>query len=297
MHHTQALLVDAFTEEPLTGNPAGVVPDASGLSRDQMLAVAGELGAAETAFLLPSGTADRRARFFTPTAEGDRSGHATIAGYAHLVSVGEIEPGRHALETNAGVLTVDVDDDETVWLPQPSVEVRSAAVDAETVATALGTDPTLLDVNGLPIGWASTGVPTLIVPVQLLEDLGQLAPDEAAIASLAEAADVSVVYAFSFDTLGRESTLHARAFVPTREPLEEPVTAAASGAAGAYLRHVGAFDGMPEELRFEQGHFVERPGRVRVRVGDRITVGGRAVAALDGTIAVPDLPEDDIIET
>jgi hypothetical protein len=45
------------------------------------------------------------------------------------------------------------------------------------------------------------------------------------------------------------------------------VTGTASGAVAGYLRAVEAFDGeFPAELRLEQGHFLDRPGRVRVRV-------------------------------
>lgn len=53
---------------------------------------------------------------------------------------------------------------------------------------------------------------------------------------------------------------------------------------------------MPDELRFEQGHFVDRPGTVRVQVGAEIRVGGRAVQSFDGEIVVPEFADDDIIE-
>jgi PhzF family phenazine biosynthesis protein len=41
----------AFTDRPTGGNPAGVVLDAAGMSDDEMLAIAAELGYSETAFL------------------------------------------------------------------------------------------------------------------------------------------------------------------------------------------------------------------------------------------------------
>jgi predicted PhzF superfamily epimerase YddE/YHI9 len=74
------------------------------------------------------------------------------------------------------------------------------------------------------------------------------------------------------------------------------VTGTASGACGAYLRHVGAFDSVPEEMVFEQGHFVNQPGTVSVRVGEEIRVGGRAVTTLDGSMVMPADDEDEIIE-
>jgi len=104
---------------------------------------------------------------------------------------------------------------------------------------------------------------------------------------------------FTFDALDRESTLHGRAWVPGAGIDEDPVTGTASGAAGAYLEHFDAFDDdTPEEMVFEQGHFVDRPGRVRVRAADGCapTVGGTAVATLDGDLSLPEADDDDILE-
>ena len=73
--------VDAFTREPFTGNPTGVVLNADGLTEAQMLAIARELNNAETAFILSADGADHtvRARFFTPRSEAGFVGHATVA--------------------------------------------------------------------------------------------------------------------------------------------------------------------------------------------------------------------------
>ena len=94
METRRALLVDAFTAEPLAGNPAGVVPDAEGLSDGQLAAVAAELGASETAFLTDGdGAANDRLRYFSPTTEVDLCGHATIATYGALFAEGAIDGG------------------------------------------------------------------------------------------------------------------------------------------------------------------------------------------------------------
>ena len=63
--------VDAFTTEKLSGNPAGVVPDARGLTDEEMGRIARELNNSETAFILPGkpGEYDVQVRFFTPTKE------------------------------------------------------------------------------------------------------------------------------------------------------------------------------------------------------------------------------------
>lgn len=336
METRRATLVDAFTTEPLAGNVAGVVPNADGLAADQMQRLATELGASETAFRFTAAgetdtdaaasTPTDRLRYFTPTTEVDLCGHATIATYASLYADGDIDAGERTLRTNVGDLTVTVDDDGTVWMRQqpPTVSLLPDAtddtgstdadgsgvtdpdtreIDAERLGAALGIDPAALrDVGAdLPIAVASTGLPWLVVPVNFLERLGEATPDTAALTAISEAYDVAGVYAFTFDTLEAESTLHGRAFAPAVGITEDPVTGTASGAMGGYLQAVEAFDGeFPDELRFEQGHFCDRPGYVRVRIGDTdeggVTIGGEGIVSLDGTIRLPAPDDDEIIE-
>ncbi|WP_331236155.1 PhzF family phenazine biosynthesis protein [Natronorarus salvus] len=290
----RACLVDAFTDEPLSGNVAGVVPDATGLSDEQCRAVARELNASETAFLTRSDGADRRIRYFTPTTEVDLCGHATVAAHALLREDGAIGPGTHTLETNVGVLDIDVEEDGTVWMTQDEPVVEEVDLDPEAVAETLGIDPESIETlaSDLPIARASTGLPFLVVPVDFLSALGSADPEMDVVKRLCESVDTVGLYAFTFDTLDADSTLHGRAFVPSLGIPEDPVTGTASGAVGGYLAHVGAFSPIPDVLRFEQGHYVDRPGTVRVRVGEEVRVGGRAVVSLDGTLSVPE-PEAD----
>ncbi|MFC6874487.1 PhzF family phenazine biosynthesis protein [Halobellus marinus] len=298
MDTRRVLLVDAFTADPLAGNAAGVVPTADDLSTDQMRAIARELAVSETAFVLPSETADRRLRFFSPTQEVDLCGHATIATHAHLHETGTIESGDHTVETEVGVLDVEVEPDGVVWMTQNNPRVERVTVDYDRLGDALGIDPAALEDVGadIPTAVASTGLPFLFVPVNFLEHLGGADPDQEAIAALAEEVDAAGIYAFTFDALDADSTLHGRAFAPGVGIPEDPVTGTASGACGAYLREVGAFDEFPDELQLEQGYFLDRPGTVRVQVGANVRVGGRAVTSLDGRLTVPPDEDDDIIE-
>lgn len=297
MHERRVLQVDAFTDEPLSGNAAGVVPDADGLADEQMQSIARELAVSETAFLLPSDDADRRVRYFTPTQEVDLCGHATIASHAHLFEAGEIDAGTHTLETSVGVLDIEVTEDGTVWMTGADPEVRRVDVEYDRVGEALGIDPAALrDVGAdLPLAVASTGLSFLAVPVNFLSNLGGADPDMNAVERLCEAVDAVGIYAFTFDALNLDSTLHGRMFAPLAGVPEDPVTGTASGAVGAYLREMGAFDTFPEEMVFEQGHFVDRPGYVRVAATDEVRVGGPAATAVDGTLRVPDVEEDDIL--
>ena len=299
-------LVDAFSTEPLAGNAAGVVPDADGLTDQQCQAVARELSVSETAFLFESEEADRRVRFFTPTQEVDLCGHATIGAHAWLDAERELAAGPHTLETNVGVLDIEIEDDRTVWMTQDIPTVEPREIPYSRLAEALGVDEaTLQDVGAeLPVARASTGLPFLVVPINFLESLGSVTPNLRAIETLSEEHDVAGIYVFTFDTLGSDSTLHARMFAPAAGVDEDPVTGTASGACGAYLHDVGAgaFDEPPEEMVFEQGHFVDRGGLVEIRVGHdkegrrAVRVGGQAVTSLTGEIEVPEYEDDGIIE-
>ena len=313
MDTVRTLLVDAFADRPLAGNAAGVVPDADGLTDDQMQSIARELSVSETAFLLSSDRADRRVRYFTPTREVDLCGHATVGSHYFLFDDGVVEAGTHSLETNVGVLDVEVTDEGFVWMTQDAPTVERVDLDYDRVADALGVEPTSLTglSDDLPLAVASTGLPFLIVPAEYLGDLSDADPDVRAVEALSETVGATGVYLFTFDALERESTLHGRMFAPAAGVPEDPVTGTASGAVGAYLRQFGAFEtgqdplgsapdetseGFPDELRLEQGHFVDRPGEVRVRVGETVRVGGAGVVALDGHLAVPPAEDEDILE-
>lgn len=298
MDTRRTLLIDAFTDEPLAGNAAGVVPDAAGLTDDQMGRIARELSASETAFLTDDADTDRRIRYFTPTQEVDLCGHATVASLVFLHEAGVLDAGEGSLRTNVGVLDVEVGSDGVAWMTQDDPAVDIVDLDHERAGEALGIDPAALrDVGAdLPAAVASTGLPFLVIPVNFLEHLGNADPEMDAVADLAADYGATGVYAFTFDALNAASTLHARMWAPGAGVPEDPVTGTASGACGAYLRTVDAFDDLPDEMRFEQGHFVDRPGVVRVQVGEEVRVGGRAVTALDGSLAVPSADEDDILE-
>lgn len=75
--------VDAFTDKPFGGNPAAVCPLEAWLPSDLMQKIAFENNLAETAFFAGKGTG-LRIRWFTPKAEVELCGHATLAS-AHVL--------------------------------------------------------------------------------------------------------------------------------------------------------------------------------------------------------------------
>ncbi|MGM0480762.1 MAG: PhzF family phenazine biosynthesis protein [Pseudomonadota bacterium] len=75
--------VDAFAERAFEGNPAAVVPLQNWLADDTLQAIAEENNLSETAFVVPA-SGHYELRWFTPGAEVDLCGHATLAA-AHVV--------------------------------------------------------------------------------------------------------------------------------------------------------------------------------------------------------------------
>lgn len=79
----QVIQVDAFTSEPFAGNPAAVcLMDKAG-DEAWMQSVAMEMNLSETAFLYPVENG-YHLRWFTPVAEVELCGHATLAS-AHVL--------------------------------------------------------------------------------------------------------------------------------------------------------------------------------------------------------------------
>src|SRR5690349_2088501 len=82
--------VDAFTTQPLRGNPCAIVFDCSDLDDDQMLAIAKEMNLSETSFVWQMEDGRFRARYFTPAEEIPLAGHPTIATVYALVDSGRL---------------------------------------------------------------------------------------------------------------------------------------------------------------------------------------------------------------
>lgn len=75
--------VDAFTEKPFSGNPAGVCVLNERLDEELMEKIAMEINLSDTAFLVKEDEG-YNLRWFTPNAEVDLCGHATLAS-AHIL--------------------------------------------------------------------------------------------------------------------------------------------------------------------------------------------------------------------
>src|SRR5437764_15071283 len=100
--------VDAFADRPLSGNPAAVMPLQKWLDGALMQAIAAENNLSETAFTVPSDSedADFDLRWFTPTAEVEMCGHATLASGQILMTGSSVR-----FSTKSGLMIVTRRDD------------------------------------------------------------------------------------------------------------------------------------------------------------------------------------------
>ncbi|WP_375417618.1 PhzF family phenazine biosynthesis protein [uncultured Hymenobacter sp.] len=133
--------IDAFARRPFAGNPAAVCPLPPGewISAELMQRIAAENNLAETAFFRPSAArpGEFDLRWFTPTAEIDLCGHATLASahvlFQHLDFRGEritfhtLSGPLHVRRQAAdGRLTLDFPSRPPQPLPTPPPELKAA---------------------------------------------------------------------------------------------------------------------------------------------------------------------------
>jgi PhzF family phenazine biosynthesis protein len=279
----RVFILNAFAKTKRGGNPAGVLLDADGLTEASMQAIAARIGLSETAFVQKSAGADFKIRFFTPAAEVDLCGHATIAAFSLLFERGQIGAGRYSQETRAGLLGVEVQEDGAVFMEQ-ALPVFEKAVDRQEVAGSLGIGQAAL-VPDLPVQIVSTGLRDIMVPVVSLSVLSGIRPDFDKISALSRREEAVGYHIFSQETR-HGSTAHCRNLAPLYGIPEEAATGTSSGALACYLfKHGRTTRDEAQALVFEQGYVMRRPSEISVRLdikGQGITgvhVGGRATAA------------------
>jgi PhzF family phenazine biosynthesis protein len=135
--------IDAFAEKALEGNPAAIVPLESWIDASLMQKIANENNLAETAFFVKTAPGKYDLRWFTPEAEVDLCGHATLASAYLVFSELDSSLSRVDFETRSGTLTVEKKDGRLVMsLPSDPVSPFEGSKNfAKTIGEALGTTP------------------------------------------------------------------------------------------------------------------------------------------------------------
>jgi predicted PhzF superfamily epimerase YddE/YHI9 len=174
--------VDAFTDRPYCGNPAAVVllteDGTGGFPADERLQrVANEMNLSETAFAHPlpgDADADWALRWFTPAAEVDLCGHATLAT-AHILRADGLVDGTVRFRTRSGVLSAGAAQGGAITLDFPTAPLSPVAA-PPGLAAALGAEPVSVHDTG-PLG-------DLLVEVADEATLRALTPDSSAVGRL-----------------------------------------------------------------------------------------------------------------
>ncbi|MBQ1723248.1 MAG: PhzF family phenazine biosynthesis protein [Muribaculaceae bacterium] len=277
-------IVDAFSSRPFGGNTAGVVLLDKDFPTDELMQqVAAELRYSETAFVRHDGPSTFTVRYFTPAGEVDLCGHATIATFGVLLSLGLVSEGEQCLNhTLAGDLQVTAG--KQVMMQMAPATLLPTAVDAERLHRVMGADETM-QCPTLPIEIISTGLPDIIMPVASLDALHALRPDMDALAELSRELGVTGVHAFALSDDG--FTAHARNFGPLYGVPEESATGTASGALTHYLFRQGLVS-CPGECRFMQGEAMGHPSVIETRLTPNggIQVGGPCSIVAQGELMI-----------
>jgi trans-2,3-dihydro-3-hydroxyanthranilate isomerase len=293
----EVVLVDAFTSTPFAGNPAAVVPDATGLDETIMRGVAAELARPATAFLRPMASGgDRGLRWFSPSGlELTLCGHGTVAAAHVLAARGEVSRGQLVFDTPRHRLAITLEGSgtsRTAWFEPDCPRWAPEREDLSPFLAALGLPAANLAPWAPP---ARTSEQDLLIPVDTLETLRALTPDLGGLGRLAKDRGVRGVVLTTLETRQPDALTHSRNFVPHFGIAEDFATGSSHAAIGVWLWETGGLPVAEGVARFraEQGDFQGRPGRLAVEVhgvpgrATRVRVGGHAAIVLTGRLSLP----------
>jgi len=253
-------VVDAFADAPFHGNPAGVCLPDRPLSDETMQSIAFENNLSETAFVVPrEGYYDLR--WFTPEAEVDLCGHATLASAFVLINFVDPSAQRVEFRSQSGPLFVSRSEDVyTLDFPsRPPVPCEKP----EVLERALG-------------------VPVL--ETRRARDVVALVADEHTVQTLSpDFALLKQIDTFAIVATARGETCDfvSRFFTPQEGINEDPVTGSS---------HCSLIPFWSERLgktKMVARQLSQRGGQLFVEdCGARVKIGGRAVCYLKGEIEV-----------
>jgi len=259
---TRIFVVDAFAEAPFTGNPAAVVPDASGLTDAAMQTIASEMNLSETAFLI-EGDGTAQLRWFSPVHEVAFCGHATLAT-AHVLLVELARPGPFLFETRVGSLRVETRTD-TLILEVPRLDPEPVPAPSAILGEAFG--PGVVEVF--------RNFENLFV--RLVDEDAVLAADPPLL-RLAELFPLGVC----ITAPGRSADIVSRYFAPGAGIPEDPVTGSTHATLAPYWASVLG------KTRLTARQLSRRGGALHCQVRpETVAIEGRAVTVMEGQLRLP----------
>lgn len=294
--------VDVFTDKPLQGNPLAVFPRATGLSREEMEGITREMNLSETTFVFPptNPAAHYRNRIFTPGGEIPFAGHPSL-GTAYVAALEGLIPkpeGRSVVyqELEIGVLPLELFVEngqiQKVVMTQGEPSVGKPLSSVEGLAKALRVKPRDIGVGRLKPQVASTGIPSLQVPMKSLASVQGIDYDLRELGKFLEKLGPHhLAYVFSLETTGPSAQVHARAFSPQDGIREDPATGSAAGACGTYLAANGALPApsfvIEQGIEMKHASLIEVSVDVEGKAAKTVRVGGRVTPLIRGSLRLP----------
>jgi PhzF family phenazine biosynthesis protein len=278
-------IVDAFTDQPFGGNPAGVVLlDSEVFPKEELMQqIAAELRYSETAFVCRHSEQEFTIRYFTPAAEVELCGHATIASFSLLHQKG-LASGTCLCHTKAGDLRIEAGKKVMMQMAQPRIVATLG--ETEEIYQALGVKNYR---PAMPVQLVSTGLPDIMIPLPDVAALQSLQPDMGAISEITKKHGAVSFHVFAFGNDGY--TAHVRDFAPLYDIPEESATGTANASLTYYLQQCGCL-GADAECTFLQGEAMGRPSVVatRIQADGNVFVGGTAAVVAEGRFSHPTNP-------
>lgn len=262
-------IVDAFTDKPFSGNPAGVCLTDRAVSDSQMQLIAQEIALSETAFVRPTERGDEfYIRFFSPVMEIPLCGHATLSAAKVLFE-----------EQNSSIVTfINIDNltliakahNEEIVLEFPVYETHPATAPPALLA-ALG----LSTVRNVVFNEETR---ILMLEIEGPQELGRLTPNFTALYESHDAINGVLVTAPS-DKDGFD--FHSRYFWPWSGTNEDPVT----GGTHTFLAKYWATRLQKTKMRSFQSS--KRSGFMQVElVNEKLLITSQAQIILKGELRI-----------
>ena len=252
--------VDAFASRVFTGNPAAVCPLEKWLPDEQMQAIAAENNLAETAFFVKNGDG-YHLRWFTPKVEVNLCGHATLA--SGFVIMNELDPSAKSVRfsTQSGTLVVKRDGD-LLSMDFPAWPPAECQIFPGLLAALGGKPEKALASQDYLVVYASE------------EELRSLRPNMDVLMQIDRFAVIATAP-------GKDVDFISRFFAPSQGVPEDPVTGRAHCTLTPYWskrlgkKNLHGYQASPRggELWCEDR-------------GERVTISGKAVQFLQGTICI-----------
>ena len=290
-------ICDVFTDTPFGGNQLAVLPQAEGLSSQQMQQIAREFNFSETTFVFPPNAGHtRRVRIFTPAREIPFAGHPNVGTAFVLGSTGEFGEIKSSLtvtfEEDAGLVAVAIrgSDDriESCELTAPQAVSFGKTLPVDLVAVAISVDAKDVVTKTHVPQVTSVGLPFIMVELKNRSTLERARINMSGFEALAAQDVMPDVYLYTRANDGFD--IRARMFAPLSGVPEDPATGSANCALAGLLAHSDPRPNGTFVWRIAQGVEMGRPSTLIARaekkdgVVQTTCIGGASVLVSDGFI-------------